>query len=122
MARSTPAPTVNFPEVWMFWPSLNAAECDRYPSITMRRDGGAGATWRASPWCPSGALRRPLAGTVDGTIYEHENGWTDAGLPILGQRWIETGALGIGGGERLVDVTPGDAVDPGQLPRHEAVA
>ena len=57
-----------------------------------------------SPRETSGALRRPLAGTADGNIYEHENGWTDAGLPILGNRWIETGALGIGMGERILDV------------------
>jgi hypothetical protein len=51
----------------------------------------------------SGPLRLPLAGTADGTIYEHENGWTDAGIPILGNRWLETGALGIGG-NNVVDI------------------
>jgi hypothetical protein len=53
---------------------------------------------------PSGAVRRPLAGSADGNIYQHEDGWTDAGIPILANRWLETGALGIGGGSQVVDV------------------
>ena len=43
-------------------------------------------------------------GAADGNIYQHEDGWTDAGLPILGGRWLETGALGIAQGNQVVDV------------------
>src|SRR5215475_2359529 len=52
----------------------------------------------------SGPTRYPLAGSSDGTIYEHENGWTDAGHDIKDQRWLESGALGIQNGDAVVDV------------------
>ena len=91
MARTHASANGNFPEVWFFWPSLNATECDRYVIYNHAEGWWGWGSLARSAMHPSGALQRPLAGTVDGTIYEHENGWTDAGLPILGQRWLETG-------------------------------
>jgi hypothetical protein len=94
-----------FPEVWMFWPSASSAgECDRYLVFNyLERWWGWGYLARSAMF-PSGALRRPLAGAADGTIYQHEDGWTDAGQPLLDKRYLESGALGIGGGERVVDI------------------
>jgi hypothetical protein len=43
-------------------------------------------------------------GGTDSHIYQHEDGWTAAGLPILGDRWLETGALGIAAGDAVMDV------------------
>jgi hypothetical protein len=98
------SPNGNFPEVWLFWPSQDANECDRYAIFNYVENWWAWGTLSRSAMVAAGALKRPLAGTVDGTIYEHENGWTDAGLPLLDQRWLETGALGIGGGEQVVNI------------------
>ena len=105
MMRTHSSANGNYPEVWMFWPSLNASECDRYVIWNHVEQWWAWGYLARSAMVSGGALPRPLAGTTEGQIYEHEKGWTDAGLPILGQRWLETGALGIGGGERLVDVS-----------------
>jgi hypothetical protein len=75
--------------VWFFWPSLNATECDRYAVFNYLENWWG---WGYPPQrvFPSGALRRPLMGAADGNIYQHEDGWTDAGLPIPGNRWLET--------------------------------
>jgi hypothetical protein len=94
----------NFPEIWLFWPSLNAVECDRYAIFNYLESWWGWGYLNRSAMISSGPLKRPLAGTADGTIYEHENGWTDAGLPILANRWLETGALGIGGGDKVMNV------------------
>jgi len=94
----------NFPEVWTFWPSLNATECDRYAVFNYLENWWGWGYLSRSAVFPSGALRRPYMGSADGNIYEHENGWTNAGIPILGDRWLETGALGIGDGSAVVDV------------------
>jgi hypothetical protein len=95
----------NYPEVWLFWPSFNATECDRYAIVNYVEGWWAWGYLSRSAMFPSGALQRPLAGDATGNIYEHENGWTNAGLPLLGQRWLETGALGIGGGSQVIDIT-----------------
>jgi len=94
----------NFPEVWLFWPSLNANECNRYAIVNFNENWWAWGYLERTAMHPAGALKRPIAGTVDGTIYEHENGWTDAGLPILDKRFLETGALGLGDGAKVVNV------------------
>jgi hypothetical protein len=104
MARSHSSANGNFPEVWMFWPSLDATECDRYVIFNFVEGWWGWGYLQRSAMISSGALQRPLAGTPDGNIYEHENGWTDAGLPLLDQRWLESGALGIAGGDQVMDI------------------
>lgn len=104
MRRTHASANGNYPEVWLFWPSLSATECDRYAIYNFLEGWWGWGYLSRSAMISSGALTRPYAGTVDGAIYEHENGWKDAGNPILAQRWLETGALGLGGGERTVDV------------------
>jgi hypothetical protein len=105
MVRSHASANGQFPEIWLFWPSLNATECDRY-IIYNYLEGWWGWGYLArSAMIRSGVLKRPLAGSADGNIFEHENGWTAAGIPILGDRWLETGALGLGNnGEQVFDI------------------
>ena len=104
MVRSHASANGQFPEVWMFWPSANSVECDRYMIYNYLEQWWGWGYLQRTAMVPSGALRRPLAGTADGNIYQHEDGWTNAGIPILADRWLETGALGIGGGSTVVDV------------------
>jgi hypothetical protein len=93
-----------YPEIWMFWPSLNAIECDRYMIYNYLEGWWAWGYLSRSAMVGSGPLRLPLMGDATGTIFEHENGWTNAGIPILGNRWLETGALGISPGSNVVDI------------------
>ena len=104
MVRSHSASNGQFPEIWMFWPSTSSIECDRYLVFNYLETWWGWGYLSRSAMITSGALKRPLAGAADGHIYEHENGWTNAGLPILADRWLETGALGIGGGDAVMDV------------------
>jgi len=104
MVRSHAGALGHFPEVWMFWPSTNATECDRYSIYNYLEGWWAWGYLSRSAIYPSGALYRPLMGNADGSIFEHENGWTNAGLPLLDQRWLESGALGVGGGGQVMDI------------------
>lgn len=94
----------NFPELWFFWPSETAIECDRVVIFNYLEGWWAWSDLERTAMISSGPLKRPFMGTVDGTIYEHEIGWTAAGIPILGERWLETGALGLGGGEQVLNI------------------
>jgi len=93
-----------FPEVMFFWPSADVKEADRYAVYNYLENWWGWGRLKRSAMISAGALRRPLAGDETGTIYEHENGWTNAGVPILGDRFLESGALGIDGGAKIVDV------------------
>ena len=104
--RSHSSSNGQYPEIWFFWPSASSpsGECDRYAIYNYLENWWGWGYLGRSAMISAGALRRPFAGTADGNIYEHENGWTDAGLPILASRWLETGALGIGSGDAVMDV------------------
>jgi hypothetical protein len=103
-ARAHSAHNGAFPELWFFYPSRGQRECNRYAIYNY-----IDATWgwgrlARSAMAPAGPTSRPLMGGRDMHIYDHENGWTDAGTPILDRRYIESGALGVGGGEQLTEV------------------
>jgi len=94
----------NYPEVWTFWPSASATEADRYVIHNFNENWWGWGYLSRSAMISSGALRYPLAGTADGTIYEHERGWTDAGADLKEKRWLETGALGVQTGDNVIDI------------------
>lgn len=93
-----------FPEVWFFYPSVGNTECNRYVGYNYADNFWLWGELARTAMVASGATERPLMGGTDAHIYDHENGWTAAGVPLLGQRWMESGALGIGTGEQLVEV------------------
>lgn len=49
----------------------------------------------------AGVYPRPIAAGADNFLYEHETGWTDAGTPLIGERYAETGALNIRNGDNV---------------------
>lgn len=93
-----------FDEVWFFYPSAGQSECDKY-IIYNYNEGwwGTGSLSRTAAF-PAGANKYPLMAGSDKFIYAHEDGWTDAGNPRIGDVWIETGALSVGNGDRGFEV------------------
>lgn len=66
-------------------------------------------------WWSVGALPRsamlaasvapyPVMAGSDGHIFEHEKGWTAAGLSRVGEVWAETANIAIGGGDQRIEV------------------
>jgi hypothetical protein len=89
-----------FNELWWFYPSAGATECDRY--VVWHPDEGwwsIGAMSRSAMFKAS-VYDTPIAAGNDGALYLQEQGWTDAGTPRTGMVWAETGALSIDNGSR----------------------
>jgi hypothetical protein len=93
-----------YPEVWFFYPSIGHTECNRYAAYNYLENHWMWGALDRTAMVSAGATARPLMGGIDSHIYDHESGWTAAGLPILGGRFLETGALGVGDGSNLVEV------------------
>jgi hypothetical protein len=106
-ARSHAAHNGAFAEVWFFYPSIGHTECNRYVVFNYVENFWFWGALDRTAMAPSGATSRPLMGGTDSHMYDHENGWTDAGQPILGKRFVESGALGIGDGAQLAEVRQG---------------
>ena len=86
------APNPTFSELWWYWPSEAAQECNRYvaqdygdPSVPwiIGQQNRTGADTR-------GSMLRPVLAGLDGKLYLHEYGWTDDGATRVGQIYLET--------------------------------
>jgi len=93
-----------FPEIWWFYPSANQTECDRYVIWNWKENWWSWGALARSAMFPAGAYRYPYAGNSSGNMFEQENGWTDAGTTRVGNIWIESGTLAIGGGDRTMEI------------------
>jgi hypothetical protein len=104
------SPNPAFSEFWWDWPDEGASECNRYLAFNYADPG--------KPWTigmrtrtaadPSGAIDFPVLGGAlpDGTgsLFLHEYGWTDNGLPRTGTVYAESGAIVAGEGDKRFHV------------------
>lgn len=93
-----------FPEVWWFYASTGKSEADRYVVWNYAESWWAWGSLSRSAMAPAEVFKNPYMGASDGSMYQHEDGWLDAGNSRVGSVWIETGALGLGDGEKFVEV------------------
>ena len=93
-----------YPELWWFYPSTGNNEANRYVLYNYVEDWWAWGSLSRSAMSPADVYRYPYMGSSDGNMYEHENGWTDAGNSRVGNIWIESGMLGIGQGDSTIEV------------------
>lgn len=93
-----------FNEVWFWYPSTGNSIPDQYVCYNyMEGWWGLGAMTRTAA-SPSGIYPYPIASDGDNYLYYHENGWTAAGVPLIGSRYAETGSLNLANGENLTTV------------------
>ena len=87
-------------EIWWFYPSADSIECDRYVAydfveniwITGEMDRTAGVD--------RGVFRYPMFIASDGTLYEHEIGYSyGSSTP-----YAETGPISLGSGDNIIKV------------------
>lgn len=99
-ARAFAAPNGKFPEIWFFYPSNGNRECDKYVIWNYQENWWSIGSLSRSAMLPAGTFKLPYMASVDGTIYEHENGWTDSGLTRVGQIYCESGVLNLDDSDR----------------------
>lgn len=78
------APNTPFNEIWWFYPSVSGGtgENDRYVKFNIvERVWDLGALPRTC-WIDQSVLGNPIAGTSNGLIYQHEEGYNADGAPI----------------------------------------
>lgn len=96
-------------EVLFFYCSASASEIDRCVSYNLL-DGHwntvdlTGLMPRTT-WVDAGAFEQPLAVSPAGVLYSQEDGWTADGVPMLTNRYVESGPVELGHGERVLEAT-----------------
>lgn len=93
-----------FPEIWWFYPSTGETECNKYVAWNYLTNTWVRGTLTRSAMYPADVNARPFMADANGHVYEHENGWTNAGSPRYSDIFIESGAVGIGNGDGTIDI------------------
>jgi hypothetical protein len=93
-----------YPELWFWYASNGATECDKLVIWNYAENWWARSNLARSCIAPSEAYKLPYCGTSDGNIYEHESGYTDAGTSRVGTVWAESAMMAIGQADRTVEV------------------
>ena len=107
-----------FPELWFWYPSVGQNECDKYVIYNYAEGWWAIGSLSRTAMTPAAARQYPFMAGVDNYLYQHEFGWTNAGASRVGSVYAETGALGIGQGDRTIEVRqllPGNGAGFGSM-------
>lgn len=97
-----------FGETLFFYCSANSDVIDRCVSYNERTNHWTivdpdGVMARGC-WADVGAFANPLAVGEDGKLYEQESGWTANGTPITTGRYVRSGPVEAGNGDRVMHV------------------
>lgn len=95
-----------FPEFWFDYPDIHSTdgECNNYviwnyaENIWMKGSRSRTASFGAV------TASYPIAAGVDNNVYQHEDGWTDAGVSRVGTVWAETSVLNLGQNDSYLDI------------------
>jgi hypothetical protein len=91
-----------FSEAWFWFPSNGSSVPDKCVFFNFAEGWwGIGNTMTRTAACGAGVFSYPIAADTANDLYEHENGWTAAGVPITTDRYGETGSLNIQNGNAI---------------------
>ncbi len=97
-----------FPEVWFEYPDNATApsddECSRYLIWNYAFNWWGRGSRRRTAALGATTAKYPVAAGLDGHLYEHENGWTDAGVSRVGSVWAETSVLNMSDQSGIFDI------------------
>lgn len=113
-AKIVAAHNGDFSEVWWFYPSKDSVENDRYVIWNYAENWWSFGVMARTAWMDKSVWQHVVAADPDGYLYQHEQGWTNAGATRVGQVYAESGAIQIGNGEKFAEVVqliPDDCED-----------
>jgi len=93
-----------FSEIWFWYPSQGAAEPDKYVIYNYAENWWSIGSMTRTAACGAGVFDYPIAADENFNLFYQENGWTDNGASLVGQRYAETGSLNLQDGNNLIMV------------------
>jgi hypothetical protein len=94
-----------FTEAWFFFPEIGQGENNAYVAFNYPEKWWTIGKLDRSAIQPAGVWPYPLMGGLDGHLYQHERGWTAAGVTRANTVFIESGAQQFPpGGDKCLNV------------------
>jgi hypothetical protein len=94
-------PNAQWNEIWWFYPSGGATECDRYVAYDYVENIWMTGELDRTSGVDRGVFREPMWISSGGELYEHEIGYTYGSATP----YAETGPISIGAGDNVMRVT-----------------
>lgn len=94
-----------FGEVWWWYCSSGVSEPNRYVIYNPTENHWSIGALPRTAWQDRGVFPQQLAMGSDNHLYRHEEGWLNAGAPRLSTIYADSGALELGNGDLIADIT-----------------
>lgn len=91
-------------ECWFMYPSAGSTENDTIAIWNYKEQWWSYTKLERTAWADREVWPYPIAAESSGTLFEHENGWTDSGMPRYPNVYAISGIVDISVGDRFVDV------------------
>lgn len=91
-------------EVWWLYPSAGSNENDTIAIWNYKENWWSYSKLARTAWADREVWPYPIAATPDGTLYQHETGWTASGVARYPTIYAQSAPFDVGNGERFVDV------------------
>lgn len=94
-----------FDEVWFFYPSESATECDRYVIWNYGENHWSMGSLERTAAAPAGVSQYPIMCGTDKHVYQHEDGWDYYGLDVTSGVYVSSGTINLPDTERVMNIT-----------------
>jgi len=93
-----------FPEAWFWYPSQGSTVPDQYVVFNYAEGWWSIGSMTRTASTGAGVFSYPIAADQNYELYYHENGWTNNGASLVGDRWVESGSLNLQQGNNVMMV------------------
>lgn len=90
-----------FNEVWFWYPSMGSSVPDKYVIYNYAEGWWSIGEMTRTAASGAGVFPYPMATDASNDLYFHEDGWTAAGVSLVGARFAETGTVNIQSGNKI---------------------
>jgi hypothetical protein len=104
-AKAVAGVNAQFGEVWFFYASAMSVENDSYAVWNYKENTWYVGTLSRTAWADRDAWPFAVGAGADGTLYQHEQDWTDSGNTRVGTVFAESGPILVGNGDSIMDVS-----------------
>lgn len=93
-----------FSEVWFWYPETGSSVPNKYVIYNYAEGWWSIGEMTRTASAGAGVFKYPIAGDENFDLFYHEDGWTNNGASLVGERWVESGSLNLQQGNNVMMV------------------
>lgn len=93
-----------FSEVWFWYPENGSSVANKYVIYNYAEGWWSIGDMTRTASAGAGVFNNPIAADENFNLFYHEDGWTNNGASLVGERWVESGSLNLQQGNNVLMV------------------